>query len=164
MYHTIMEHQKPNQLFALFSQVDHTIDPYFTQKAPQLPANIREILVKIAPYVTIVGVVIAALGLLVLVGVSVFTSPFLLMFAGVGGAQALAGGVLGIIFMIIQTVLEAMAIPGLFKQKRSAWELLFVAGLVGLVYDLVSLNLIGLVLHFLITFYILYQIKGYYKN
>ena len=98
------------------------------------------------------------------------------MYAGVGGAQALTAGYIGIIFMVIQAALEALAIPGLFKQQRNAWELLFVAALVGLVHDLVSLNLVGLVhdlvslnlfglvLNFLISFYILYQIKSYYKH
>ena len=159
-----MDHKKPNPLFALFSQVDATLDPFFTQKAPQLPANVRELLVKIAPYVTIIGVVIAALGLLAVIGVTALSSPFLVMYAGVGGAQALTAGYIGIIFMVIQAALEALAIPGLFKQQRNAWELLFVAALVGLVHDLVSLNLFGLVLNFLISFYILYQIKSYYKH
>lgn len=158
-----MEHNKSSQLFALVSQIDTALDPYFTKKAPQLPDNIRELLVKLAPYFTILGVILAALGLLVLIGVSAFASPFLLMFAGVGGAQAIAGGVLGIIFMAIQAGLEAMAIPGLFKNQRSAWELLYIAALVGVIYNLVSMNLFSLVVNFLISFYILYQIKSYYK-
>ncbi len=158
-----MDHKNSNQLYSLVSQVDTTLDPYFTNKAPQLPSNIRELLVTLTPYFTILGVVLAVIGLLVLVGVSAFASPFLLMFAGVSGASAVGGEILSIIFMAVQAGLEAMAIPGLFKHQRSAWQLLFMAAIVGALYNLVTMNLISLVINFLISFYILYQIKGYYK-
>lgn len=158
-----MRNDQNNQVTAITAQIDSVLEPYFLKKAPQLPNNIREIIVAIVPYFTLIGVIISVLGLLLALGVTAFATPMLLFFGGMGGAQAVAGGVVGLVFLAIQGVLEAIAIPGLFKRQRSAWNLLFLANIVGAIYNLVSLNLIGLVIGFLISFYLLYQIKSYYK-
>ena len=158
-----MRNENGNQVSALTAQIDTALEPYFLKKAPQLPANIREIIVKIVPYFTVIGVIIAAMGLLLAVGITAVATPALLFLGGMGGAQAVAGGVVGLVFLVIQGILEAMAIPGLFKRQKAAWNLLFLANIVGAIYNLISLNIIGLVVGFLISFYLLYQIKSYYK-
>lgn len=158
-----MRNNQNNQLIAVVTQVDEKIAPFFLEKLPQLSPNVREILVKIVPYFTIFGVIVTALLLLLALGVTAFASPLLLMFGGLGGAQAISGSIIGLVFMAVQGGLDALAIPGLFSRQKSAWNLLFLANLVGAAHNLVSLNIVGLILGFLISFYLLYQIKSYYK-
>ena len=158
-----MDRKNTSSLTSIGHQLDGTLEPFFA-KAPQLPANVQEILAKITPYFTVFGVIIAVFGLVVALGLTAAASPMLLMFGGMGGAQALTGGVIGLVFLVIQAALEALAIPGLFKNQRSAWYLLFFASLIGAVYNLITLNLVGLIIGFLISFYLLYQIKPYYNK
>ncbi len=166
-----MDHNKSNnQLLSLVSQIDTTLDPYFTKKAPQLPANIQELIAKIAPYLTVIGVIVGVLGmfalsasLLFLLGITgMVDSPY--YYGGYVAAQSTGFAVVGLVIAVVQLILEAMAIPGLFKYQRKAWNLLYAASLVGLITNLISMNVIGLVINFLISFYLLYQIKALYNK
>ncbi len=160
-----MDHKgTQNQLFSIVQTVDTKISPFFTEKLPALPENIREVLAKIAPYLTILGVVLGAFGILAILGMIGVASPAVVMYGGTGATQAITGGIIGAVFLGIQILLQALAIPGLLKRQKNGWLFLFAASLVGLVFDLVSLNVFNLVVSFLISFYLLYQIKPYYKN
>ncbi len=92
-------------------------------------------------------------------GLGALVAPFVVM----GGVQAAAGFGLGMVFSIAMLVLEAIAIPGLFKRKLSAWKLMFYASLLGGVQALITFNLGGLVIGTGLSLYVLFQIKSYYK-
>ena len=62
----------------------------------------------------------------------------------------------------ITLILEIMALPGLFKQQRKSWNLLYYSVLASALYNLLSLNLFGLIIGTLISLYILFQIKKSY--
>ena len=64
---------------------------------------------------------------------------------------------------IASMVLTALALPGLFKRKMSAWRLMFYSGLVMALYNLIIVNLGGLIIGTGVSMYILFQIKSYYK-
>lgn len=135
------------------------LDLYFGKKAPQLPENIKEALVKYSPYLVIVAIVLAVPGLLIALGISTLAVPFAAMGAfRYGPSFTLAGLVL-----LISLVLEAVALPGLFKRAKSAWNLMFYSSLINAVYQLVTFNLGGLIIGTLISFYILFQIRSYYR-
>lgn len=141
------------------NQLESTLDLYLGQKAPALPANWKEVLVKVAPWVVLVLLVLSLPAVLALLGIGALLSP--LSFAA-GGAMGGATYMLSMVLLIISLVLEALAIPGLFKKSRQGWTFLYYSTLVSIVSSLVSFNVIGGLLFSLISLYLLFQVKNLY--
>ncbi len=120
-------------------------------KLPALPANVREVLVKIAPWLALVFGVLGVLASL---------SPFVALGGGVGVATE---GVVGAVLALVGSVLMLMAFPGLRDRKIAGWKWSFYSELVSVVSSVVALNLMGAIIGALIGFYLLFQIKSYYK-
>lgn len=152
-----MDHKNTTQLFGIVAQVDAAISPFFTKSLPPLPDNIRELLAKIAPFLTILGVIFGVIALLAILGIVGVASPALVMYGAVGW-------IIGLIFLGAQVALQALAIPGLLNRQYNGWAFLFLSGLVGLAYDVITLNLISFLIGGLLTFYLLYQVKPYFKH
>ena len=135
----------------LLAQLEAFLDDCMIKKA-QIPANGKEILAKIAPYLVILGIVLAVPAtLLVLVA-----SPFMIF----------GGGILhlvGFLFALAALVMQAIALPGLFKRAKSSWDMLFYASVVSMIGNVISLNLVGVILGAVIGWYILFQVKALYK-
>lgn len=134
-----------------------SLDKVFVQ-APHLPENIREVLVKIAPWLALIFGVLGIIGGLGVIGVS----PL----ATLGGVQSgfflLASGVL----TIISSVFMLLAYPKLTKGLYAGWMFLFWSALVSAVSGLLSLSIgsvISAVVGIIISFYLLFEIKGHYK-
>ncbi len=144
------------------SQLETTLDEYFGKKAPQMPENIKEVLVKIAPYLVLLGVIFAVPGILALLSLgSLFTA--VAPAAGMMGAQ-MAGNIWFATIMTIPVlILEAMAIPGLFNKTKIGWKYLFWAQLVSLVVSIIQFNIAGFVIGGAIGMYLLFQVKSQYK-
>lgn len=143
-------------------QLEDTLDQYFGKKAPALPANIKDLIVKIAPYLSILSVILTIPAILLLLGLGSFAT----MLAPVGGMQSISAVPtmwLGIVLLIPVVILEALAIPGLFARKAVAWKYMYWAQLITLVSSLVQFNIVGALIGALIGFYILFQIKSEYK-
>lgn len=143
-------------------QLESTLADYFGKKAPQIPANIKEVFVKIAPYLAIISVVITVPSLFVIFGLGGLAT----VVAPMGGYQsvtALPMMWLNIILLIPVIILELMAIPGLFGRKIAGWRYMYWAQLISIVSNLIQLNIVGAIISALIGFYILFQIKSYYK-
>ena len=68
-----------------------------------------------------------------------------------------------VVFLGLMVLLEALAIPGLFSQSKKAWNLLFWSALVGIIQNVLSFNIGGLVIGGLLSLYFLFQVKEYYK-
>jgi hypothetical protein len=138
-------------------QLIATMENFF-KKAPQLPENIREVLVKIAPWFALVFGILGVIAGLGLVGVSPLG-----MVEGVGSSTFLmVSGLLS----IVSSVLMLMAFPKLQKHQYSGWKLIFWSEIVSVVASLVGINagtILGAVIGALIAFYILFQIKPHYK-
>lgn len=141
--------------------VEEKLHLYLVDKAPTLPKDIKEMLVALTPWVTLIGVVITALGFLVLFGITAIFSPFAYLSQTSVGLTGLATIWL-IILSLPSLVLEAMAVPGLIKKSRKGWNLLFYSLLLTAVYDIVTFSPIGLV-RTGVFLYILFQIREYYK-
>lgn len=144
------------------SQLETTLDEYFGKKAPQMPDNIKELLVKFAPYLVILGLLFTIPGLLAVVGFGGFAS-MVAPFGGMNAMKAVTGMWLGIILMVPVVVLEAMALPGLFAKTKQGWKYMYFASLVSILANVLQFNLVGAVIGAIISFYILFQIKSEYK-
>ena len=103
----------------------------------------------------------------------VLSLPLIISALGLGaliGPLAYMGGVTsgisfnaGIILTIIILVMEIVALPGLFKRQKSAWNILFYVSLVSALSSILSFNLLGLIIGTLLSWYFLFQIRSYYK-
>ena len=127
-------------------------------KLPNLPKGGREGLVKIAPWLALIFGILGVLG-----GLSAIGFSPLALFVGVSASfNVLISGVAA----IIASVLLLMAYPKLSKHAYKGWELLFWSEIVNAVGALLSIsasNVLGIVLGIGLGFYLIFQIKSYYK-
>lgn len=138
-----------------------TFDLYLVKKAPALPKNIKEVIVALAPWLEIIGVVLTIPALFAVLGFNamMYGTPY-------GGYVAAKTGYnfsLATIFLLAGMVLMLLAIPGLFKRSKSGWNYVFYSVLVNAVYSLISMQLFGLIVGSLISLYLLFQVRSYYK-
>lgn len=151
---------KPNSAGSALGQLESTLEEYLVKKAPfTLPDNIKEIIVKFAPWITLILLVLALPGILFVLGVGTFLMPV----SYLGGVRAGAGFSIAMIFTVITLVLEVIALPGLFKRSIKAWRLIYYSSLVSAVGSLISFNLGALIIGTLISLYILFQVKEKYS-
>ncbi len=143
------------------NQLNKTLELYLVKKAPALPKNIKEILVKLAPWGAIIGVVLSIPAILAFFGLSAMMSG--LPYGAYGMMRAGGGFSLAALFLVATAVLEALAIPGLMKRKMAGWNFLYWGVLVNAGYSLLSYDIVGLIVSALISLYLLFQVKGYYK-
>lgn len=138
-----------------------TLDTYLGKKAPALPLNIKDLIVKIAPWLVIIGVVLTIPTILAFFGLGAFmmSSPY--------GGYALANSgityTLAIVFLAVTAVMRGLAIPGLLAKTKSGWMMLFYSTIVSLVYSILSFDIVGGLLGAPISLYLLFQVREYYK-
>jgi hypothetical protein len=144
------------------AKLDEFLELYLVKKAPGLPENIKEFIVKYGPYLSIVMMALMIPTLIAIFGLSSAFMPYAYM----GGFRPGFNFSVSTIFMIGQIALQVVALPGLFKRAKSAWRLMFYASLVGLVYSVLSgVNaVLGGLISAVISLYILFQIRPLYKN
>lgn len=141
------------------TQLEENLDVYFGQKAPALPANIKELIVNFAPWISLIMVVVSLPAVLAIIGIGSLAAPFSFL----GGANSGFSYMLSLVFLALSVLFDAIAIPGLFKKSRQGWNFVFYSTLVGILSNLVHFNLSSLIVGGLISFYFLFQIKSYYK-
>jgi hypothetical protein len=141
------------------TQIEDTLNLYFGKKAPPIPENIKEFIVKYSPYLIVLILVLTLPGILMAFGLSSLFAPLAL----IGGTRRIFHFSFWALFSIIPLVLEIIALPGLFKRSKMSWEYMFYASLITALISVLSLNL-GSIISAAFSFYILFQIKTYYKN
>jgi hypothetical protein len=141
-------------------QLEATLKEYLIDKAPAMPAKWKELLVKYLPWITLIVFIVFLPVVLAVLGIGAVLLPF----SFVGGIGSGISYTLSVLVLAAALVLEAMAIPGLFKQTAKSWRLLYYSALINALYNLLTFNLSGLIIGTLITLYLLFQIKSYYKN
>jgi hypothetical protein len=143
--------QAPKDLIGFF-------DFYLVKKAPfQLPKEVKEFLVKFGPWIALVWLVLSLPALFVMLGIGTAFMPF-------GGAVYSVGFTYVAVVLLAQLLLLALALPGLFKRKMSAWRLMFYSQLIGIVSSLLMGSIFGAIIGGLIGLYILFQIRPLYVN
>lgn len=130
------------------------LNVWFGQKAPALPVKAKEVIVKIAPWLALIGVVLALPAVLALIGFGSYMSRYMMFGMYSGGYYW--------IFAAATIVLNILALPGLFKPAKSGWTYSFYSVLVGGVSSLLMMDIAGLIIGLGIGFYILFQVKPYY--
>jgi hypothetical protein len=153
------EHSSSSNEMSL-ANLENTLDLYLVDKAPAIPTKWKEVLVKFLPWITLVMFILFLPIVLAVLGIGALLLPFSFI-GGVGNGMMYT---LAVIVLAASLVLEALAIPGLFKQTRRSWNLLFYAALINALYNLLTFNLSGLVIGTLISLYLLFQIKSYYTK
>jgi hypothetical protein len=127
--------------------------PLFTSKAPfQLPAEWKEFIVKVSPYVMLILVPLTVLA----IGVTAIASIFTSLFADLRWSLAT-------IVILVALVCSLLSIKGLFDRKREGWVWSYYAFLLILVSDLLHFHFIDAIITFLISGFFLFQIREYYK-
>jgi len=144
----------------VLGQLEETLETYMVKKAPfSIPENSKELIVKYAPYLKILGIVGSVSE--ILFGALVSPST-----AFLGPRYALSYSfnyVLLMVTLAVVLVLEAMAVPGLFKRQEKAWRFLFYASLVNVVYKFLGGDWVRMIIGTLISWYVLFQVKEYYR-
>lgn len=138
-----------------------TFEEWFS-KAPALPKNAKDVIVKIAPILALVFGILGVLGALGGLGLLTAFSPL----AALGGAESMSsygGGFIAALGWLVSAVLMLVAYPGLKARKIEGWNMMFWSEIVNLASAVVSFSLVSGIIGALIGFYLLFQIKSYYK-
>ena len=157
--------QQPKDIMQYLQELDKFFHEIYVTKAPfNIPENWKEIIVKVNPYLNILGILMSLVALPVLLGFGALSS-----FVGVASGTALNPlnnimGILGLVFTLANLVLMVMAAQGLFKRKASAWKLIFYASPLNAVQAALGFNIAGVVITLVVVMYVLYQVKAKYTN
>jgi hypothetical protein len=138
------------------------LDKYYV-KFPALPKGLKDFIVSITPWLTLIFAVLAIITGISAFGALSFVSPFA-AFAGVRGYAYVA--IVSAVILLLQGIIELMAFSPLKANKARGWNLLYYSLLLGVVSSIVTLNvytLLNSLIGVLIGYYVLYQIKTYYK-
>ncbi|HEX7041953.1 MAG TPA: hypothetical protein VF189_01775 [Patescibacteria group bacterium] len=131
----------------------------FFMKFPALPKNAREVLVSVTPWFALIfGILGVVIGLLGLGALSLF-SPLMVLGGGFGHAS---GSLISVLIATIASALLLAAFFGTKDHKKQGWDMLFWSEVASVVSSVLYLSPVG-VLVALFSFYLLYQIKSYYK-
>ncbi|MDO8658089.1 MAG: hypothetical protein Q7K55_05085 [Candidatus Levybacteria bacterium] len=133
---------------------------------PPLPKSIKDFIVVINPWVALIFGILGVFSLLSAIGLFTSISPFMALGGTVAGGSMMAAFtfklMLGLALGFIAAVLMLVAFPGLRSNKASGWRMLFLSEAVSAVSNIIGISIIGFILS-LVIFYILFQIKSYYK-
>ena len=136
-------------------KMTETIDVYM-KKLPPLPVNIKDIIVKFAPWAAIITIVIGLPALLAIFGLGSYINSF-----GMGGlyyANLGSGYMFALLFLAAELVLRGLSVPGLFARSKGGWNLMYYSVLLYAVYSLVSFDIIGGLISTVISLYLLFQV------
>jgi hypothetical protein len=142
--------------------LEETLDLYFGQKAPALPSNIKELLVRFAPWITLILLILTLPLVLIALGLGALAAPFAFLAGPAYGVSYGVNYTIAMIVIAVSLVFEALSIPGLFRRTAQGWRYSFYATLVSILGSLVNFQVGSALLTALIGFYVLFQIKSYY--
>ena len=128
-------------------------------KLPAIPTNGRQAIVGITPWLALIFGVLGVAGGLAGLGLLTAFSPFMALSNGFGGA---AGSLVSAALSLAAAVLLLVAFPGTKAHKMQGWKMLFWSEAVSVLASIVIFSVSG-VLFSLVGFYLLFQIKSYYK-
>ncbi len=145
-------------------QLEALLDQYLREKAPGIPKEWKEFIVKVLPYLAIVGVIFLIPTVLAAFGLGTFVGPFGTI-GGMATGRPFLGlnYLIGVLFVAAELVFIALAVSPLFKRAKKGWQYLYYAALLGGVSSLIRFDLAGLIIGTGLSLYILFQVKEYYK-
>lgn len=159
-----MKTQSEKNLKDAFGQLEETLETYLVDKAPfSIPDNIKELIVKLAPYLVILRIIVSVPAILTVFGLGMIFSPFSPMMGVRWGVYFGFNYTLAMLILGVSLVIEALAVSYLFKRQEKGWRLMFYASLIYFVSDLINGGLFGALIGALIFWYILFQVKEKYE-
>ena len=150
--------QEKQDIKGMVGDLEVKLEEIFVGKLWALPNRAKEIIVMIAPYLSLISLIALIPMVLALLGLSFFTPV-----AFLGGLTMGFGYTLSVILGLVGSILAVSVIPGLFKRQIKAWRILFWVSLINALGKLLSMELGGLIIGTAISWYILFQVKEYYK-
>lgn len=141
------------------------------EKVPfKFPVNVREWIVKYGPWITLVLGLVLLPGLLAVFTISSYVATVYTAYvaASVGPMYYVA-----MLMLAVQIVVMFASISPLLKRKRIGWQLLFYSSTLSLVYSIFNTfsygyfsfgTLIGGLIGAAIGYYVIFQIRSYYKS
>jgi len=143
-------------------QLEKFFEDLFLKKITyQIPAKAKEVIVSIAPWVTLIILIISLPAVLGLFGLGS------MMGGAYFGIRFGARYYLGLIVLLVQLVIMALSISPLIKRQVKGWKLVYYSNLISFVYALVSAYTLGSIIWSLISLaigmYIIFQVKSLYK-
>lgn len=151
------------------------LEEWLIDKAPKLPHELTNWIVKYLPLINIIGMVLSAIGILTTIKILIDVyNPTRLIPGSVtdigyyGFSQTISYWatftiIVSIAVSIAQIYFNYKAQPSLEPKKYEGWKNLYYATLVGFASQFLTLNGFGIVLY-IIPFYFLFQIKNNYKR
>lgn len=147
---------KKSTLKQLLINLEDKLEEIFVDKNPyQIPKNIKELLVDYGPYLLAVFLFFQLEDVL---KIHFLNFSFFKLGLRMGLFYQLQK-----LFLIISLVIQAVALPGLFQKKLTSWRLFFYISLLWIIIDVLIFDIFGLIISSLFSWYILFQIKEYYK-
>jgi hypothetical protein len=156
--------EKNLDLKQALGQLEETLETYMVKKTPfSIPKNWKELIVQFVPYLTILRIIVSVPAVFAVLGLGALVSPFT-AFLGPRYAPSYSFNyVLSMVALAVVIVLAAMAVPGLFKREEKAWRFLFYASLVNVVSGFLGGDWVGMIIGILLSWYVLFQVKEYYR-
>jgi len=137
--------------------LERELEPVFLQKFPPFSEEVKEFVVRYGPYFILILSVLGLMGLFTAFGIVGAVS-------GMGSVSTSFGisFYLNIALGVFILIMYLMAFSPLRARKRSGWNLLYYALLVGLVSNIVQLNIFVALISGVLGFWILFQIREKY--
>jgi len=142
------------------SGLEGVLAPIF-EKFPHLPEGGRKFLVDVSPWIALIFGILGVIGLLAAGGLGVIATILTFGLALPVLIQVLVG--------LLSAVLLLMSFPGLKAHTKKGWNLVFYSQVVSIIGSVIFLalggfgSILGTVIGALIGFYILFEIRSYYK-
>lgn len=145
------------------AELEKTLDSYFGKKAPQMPQDIQNVIVNFGPWILFFFLIMSIPNV-----IGILTSGSLYRpFDHIAGSTAGVFITISWAFTLVILLLEAAALPGLFKKEMKSWRYLYYAMLLSIVQNALSINPVAGFMTALVTgligFYVLFQIKHNYS-
>jgi len=138
------------------------LDKYYV-KLPAFPKGLNEFIVAVAPWLALIFGVLG-----ILAGVNTFGALSVMTpFAAFAGVQGYAfATIFSAIILLLQGLIGILAFAPLKAKKVRGWNLMFYSLLLSLLSSLAYLNvytILNALIGALIGYYVLYQVRAFYK-
>lgn len=150
-------------------------------KAPfQIPKAAKDWIVRYGPWITLVAGILLVLfvipGIMAALALAGYSAAYGSMYGAYGVA---VGSVVGPMFYIalvvlaVQLIIMFVSVPMLLKRQRNGWLLVFYSSVVSLLYTVFNTfsygyfsfgSLIGGLIGAVVSMYVIFQIRSYYKS
>ncbi len=152
----------------LADEQEKNLEALFLKKLPSLPKEIASFIISILYYLLLISIILNILSLISLLPALLFSTLYLPFIPFLSYRKASIASWLSVVFLIFYIILTYKALPLIKDKKYKGWKLLYYMLLVSLLQFLVSLvylsfSLTGILILGL-SFYLLFQIKPYFKN